>query len=106
MKKKVIQQKSQHKWKKKLFVLMLVVLCFGSLLFMQMRFTHVAGLVSLQHKFVSKSQAQGPKIAFLFIARNRLPLEMVWDAFFRVHFIFFPLLFIFICLCVCFGLSK
>lgn len=26
---------------------------------------------------------QRPKIAFLFIARNRLPLDMVWDAFFK-----------------------
>lgn len=25
-----------------------------------------------------------PKIAFLFIARNRLPLDVVWDAFFKV----------------------
>jgi hypothetical protein len=25
------------------------------------------------------------KVAFLFIARNRLPLELVWDAFFRVR---------------------
>ncbi|KAK2365501.1 Core-2/I-branching beta-1,6-N-acetylglucosaminyltransferase family protein [Trifolium repens] len=84
MKKKVVQQKSQHKWKKKVFALILVVvLCFGSLLFMQMRYTHVLGLVSLQHQFVSQSQVQKPKIAFLFIARNRLPLEMVWDAFFR-----------------------
>ncbi|CAI8594546.1 unnamed protein product [Vicia faba] len=80
MKKKVVQQR----WKQKVFGLILVVvLCFGSLLFMQMRYTHVLGLVSLQHQFVSQSQVQIPKIAFLFIARNRLPLEMVWDAFFR-----------------------
>ncbi|XP_027358590.1 glycosyltransferase BC10 isoform X2 [Abrus precatorius] len=83
MKRKVIQQKSQHKWKKKVFALILVVLCFGSLFFMQTRYTHVVGLVSLQHQFVSQPQVQVPKIAFLFIARNRLPLEMVWDAFFR-----------------------
>jgi hypothetical protein len=25
------------------------------------------------------------KLAFLFIARNRLPLDLVWDAFFRVR---------------------
>lgn len=86
MKKKVVQ----HKWKKKLFALILVVvLCFGSLLFMQIRYTHVVGLVSLQHQFVSQSQLQRPKIAFLFIARNRLPLELVWDAFFRVYSLFF-----------------
>lgn len=27
---------------------------------------------------------QKPKIAFLFIARNRIPLDMVWDVFFKV----------------------
>ncbi|EPS73913.1 hypothetical protein M569_00843, partial [Genlisea aurea] len=26
---------------------------------------------------------QKPKIAFLFIARNRLPLDVVWDSFFQ-----------------------
>ena len=25
------------------------------------------------------------RVAFLFIARNRLPLDLVWDAFFRVR---------------------
>ncbi|KAL5185901.1 hypothetical protein HKD37_05G011879 [Glycine soja] len=79
MKRKVVQ----HMWKKKLFALILVVFCLGSLLFMQTRYHHVAGLVSLQHRFVSEPEVQGPKVAFLFIARNRLPLEMVWDAFFR-----------------------
>lgn len=29
--------------------------------------------------------AQRPKIAFLFIARNRLPLDSVWDSFFRAE---------------------
>jgi len=72
---------------------------------MQMRYTHVLGLVSLQHQLVS--QVQKPKIAFLFIARNRLPLELVWDAFFRVHsfslsiIILFLFLFFFGILCVC-----
>lgn len=80
MKRKVIQQR----WKKKLFALIFVVFCFGSFLFMQTRYNHVVGLVSLQRHFVSEPEVQGPKIAFLFIARNRLPLEMVWDAFFRV----------------------
>jgi len=51
---------------------------------MQTRYNHVVGLVSLQRHFVSEPEVQRPKIAFLFIARNRLPLEMVWDAFFRV----------------------
>jgi len=80
MKRKVIQQR----WKKKLFASIFVVFCFGSFLFMQTRYNHVVGLVSLQRHFVSEPEVQRPKIAFLFIARNRLPLEMVWDAFFRV----------------------
>ncbi|KAK7271647.1 hypothetical protein RJT34_27723 [Clitoria ternatea] len=85
MKRRVVQQKSQHKWKKKVFLaLVLVMICFGSfLLFIQTRYSHVVGLVSLPHQFVSQPLVQVPKIAFLFIARNRLPLEMVWDAFFR-----------------------
>ncbi|PWA40300.1 Glycosyl transferase, family 14 [Artemisia annua] len=28
---------------------------------------------------------QKPKIAFLFLARNRLPLDLVWDQFFQLH---------------------
>ncbi|CAL0317286.1 unnamed protein product [Lupinus luteus] len=87
MKRKVIlhQQKSQqHKWKRKILTLIFVVgVCFGTLLFLQTRYNDVFGLVSFQHQVVSQSQVQIPKIAFLFIARNRLPLEMVWDAFFR-----------------------
>ncbi|KAI4348185.1 hypothetical protein L6164_008939 [Bauhinia variegata] len=79
MKRRVSQQKSQHKWKRRIFALLLLVLCFGSLLFiMQTQYTRIMGLASLQHRFV-----QRPKIAFLFIARNRLPLDFVWDEFFR-----------------------
>ncbi|XP_028772342.1 glycosyltransferase BC10 [Neltuma alba] len=78
MKRKVSQQKSQPKWKRKLFVLLLLGICFVSLFFMQTQYSRITGLTSLQHRFVDR-----PKIAFLFIARNRLPLEMVWDAFFR-----------------------
>ncbi|PHT91719.1 hypothetical protein T459_06832 [Capsicum annuum] len=32
---------------------------------------------------LSTPKIQNPKIAFLFIARNRLPLDIVWDAFFQ-----------------------
>ncbi|KAJ0433577.1 putative glycosyl transferase, family 14 [Helianthus annuus] len=31
----------------------------------------------------SSMLAQKPKIAFLFLARNRLPLDLVWDQFFQ-----------------------
>lgn len=81
MKRKVSQQKSQHRWRRKLFAVLLLGICFGTLLFMQTQYSRIKGLASLQHRFVDR-----PKIAFLFIARNRLPLEMVWDAFFQVRY--------------------
>ncbi|KAK9271721.1 hypothetical protein L1049_002084 [Liquidambar formosana] len=42
------------------------------------QYSRILRLASLPSPFV-----QRPKIAFLFIARNRLPLDMVWDAFFQ-----------------------
>ncbi|KAJ7970800.1 Core-2/I-branching beta-1,6-N-acetylglucosaminyltransferase family protein [Quillaja saponaria] len=78
MKRKVSPQKAQHRWKRKLFAVLLLGFCFGSLVLMQTRYSRIMVLASLRHPFI-----QRPKIAFLFIARNRLPLDMVWDAFFR-----------------------
>ncbi|GMH16654.1 hypothetical protein Nepgr_018495 [Nepenthes gracilis] len=42
---------------------------------------------SFQHRSRYKWNGKlfSPKIAFLFIARNRLPLDFVWDAFFRAE---------------------
>ncbi|XP_038716998.1 glycosyltransferase BC10 isoform X2 [Tripterygium wilfordii] len=79
MKRKVAQQKSSDKWKRKVFAAILLVVCVGSLVYMQTRCSQIMALASLRSQFVPK-----PKIAFLFIARNRLPLDMVWDAFFKV----------------------
>lgn len=42
--------------------------------------SRILTLASLRSHFI----VQKPKIAFLFIARNRLPLDMLWDAFFKV----------------------
>ncbi|KAH7528833.1 hypothetical protein FEM48_Zijuj05G0114700 [Ziziphus jujuba var. spinosa] len=42
---------------------------------MQSQYNRITTLTSMH--------AQKPKIAFLFIARNRLPLDIVWDAFFQ-----------------------
>lgn len=78
MKRKVVyqqQQKFNYKWKRKVFAAILLGFCFGSLVLMQCQYTRI---MSLRPRFVQK-----PKIAFLFIARNRLPLEMVWDKFFK-----------------------
>ncbi|XP_043808524.1 glycosyltransferase BC10 isoform X5 [Manihot esculenta] len=72
------QQKSHFKWKRKVYAVLFLGFCFGSLLLMQTQYTRILALASLQSRFVQK-----PKIAFLFIARNRIPLEIVWDAFFK-----------------------
>lgn len=79
MKRKPVQQKSQIRWKRKVLAALLVLLCFASLVLMETQYPQVVSLSSLRHRFIFK-----PKIAFLFIARNRLPLDMVWDAFFKV----------------------
>ncbi|XP_057983863.1 glycosyltransferase BC10 [Malania oleifera] len=77
MKRKVVSpQKSNYKWKRKLCAALLLAFCFGSLVLMQSQYSRVLILASLP-----LPSAQRPKIAFLFIARNRIPLEMVWDAF-------------------------
>ncbi|XP_044501384.1 glycosyltransferase BC10-like isoform X2 [Mangifera indica] len=65
-----------YRWKRKIFAAILVGFCLVSLVLMQSNCTRI---ISLRHRFDQK-----PKIAFLFIARNRLPLEMVWDKFFKV----------------------
>ncbi|KAJ4729274.1 Core-2/I-branching beta-1,6-N-acetylglucosaminyltransferase family protein [Melia azedarach] len=79
MKRKLIYQQQQHKfnykWKRKVFAAILLGFCFGSLVLMQTQYTRI---MSLRPRF-----SQRPKLAFLFIARNRLPLEMVWDKFFK-----------------------
>ncbi|XP_048330338.1 glycosyltransferase BC10-like isoform X2 [Ziziphus jujuba] len=71
------QKQPYYKWKRKIFAVLLMSLCFGFLLLiMQSQYNRITTLTSMH--------AQKPKIAFLFIARNRLPLDIVWDAFFQV----------------------
>lgn len=70
--------RSHYKWKRKLFVMLLLCFCFGSLVLMQTQYSRILVLASLPSPFVHR-----PKIAFLFIARNRLPLDIVWDVFFQ-----------------------
>lgn len=64
-----------------MFLLLLLCLCFASLIVLQIS-THINinSLMPISNPFVSR-----PKIAFLFIARNRLPLDFVWDAFFAAE---------------------
>ncbi|KAK4759889.1 hypothetical protein SAY87_023020 [Trapa incisa] len=78
MKRKASQQKHQTRWKMKVFAAVFMGFCFGSLMLMQTQYSRIMALASLRHLPTPK-----PKIAFLFIARNRLPLDMVWDTFFQ-----------------------
>ncbi|CAI9111488.1 OLC1v1011716C1 [Oldenlandia corymbosa var. corymbosa] len=86
--------REHHRWKRKLIVLLLVGLCFVTLAFMERQYSRITTLGFLASSSSYSSSwslkliqppflAQKPKIAFLFIARNRLPLDMVWDAFFQ-----------------------
>ncbi|CAK9161773.1 unnamed protein product [Ilex paraguariensis] len=78
MKRKASFKQSQHKWKIKLFAALLLVFSFSTLVLLETQYSRIKALASLSPTFVQK-----PKIAFLFIARNRLPLDLVWDAFFQ-----------------------
>ncbi|KAL5723886.1 Glycosyltransferase bc10 [Ranunculus cassubicifolius] len=68
------QQKLNCRWKRKFFLALLLSFCFASLVVMQLHYSRITSTNLVQ---------QQPKIAFLFIARNRLPLDVVWDAFFK-----------------------
>lgn len=82
MKKKASQQqKFLYRWKRKVYATLLFAFCLGSFVLIQARFNGIAAsLNSLKPRLDQK-----PQIAFLFIARNRIPLEFVWDAFFQVY---------------------
>lgn len=78
MKRRSISQKFHQRWKTKLFVVILLVFCFATLVLMESLYSRIKVLALISPPLVQKS-----KMAFLFIARNRLPLDMVWDAFFQ-----------------------
>lgn len=69
-----------------MFALLLIGLCcFFTLLIFEAQYTRIKLFASL-YRHNSPPLPQFPKTAFLFIARNRLPLDIVWDAFFQVVF--------------------
>ncbi|XP_047313245.1 glycosyltransferase BC10 [Impatiens glandulifera] len=78
MKRKVHSHKFLQKWTKLLFLLLLLVLCFGSVALLEKHLSQIKNFASFSPPAVLR-----PKLAFLFIARNRLPLDIVWDAFFQ-----------------------
>ncbi|KAL0439723.1 UNVERIFIED_CONTAM: Glycosyltransferase BC10 [Sesamum latifolium] len=51
---------------------------FATFVLMESEYSRIKMLSLISPPLIRK-----PKIAFLFIARNRIPLDMVWDAFFR-----------------------
>lgn len=77
VKKKSNQQKCSVRWMRKVFAVILIGFCLGSLILMQNEYSGIRVLASL----VSTPSIPKPKIAFLFIARNRIPLDIIWDAF-------------------------
>lgn len=73
------QNRPHHqKWKRRVLYVLLLCLCVGSFVLLEINRPNMNLLMPFTNLF-----AQQPKIAFLFIARNRLPLDFVWDAFFR-----------------------
>ncbi|XP_073060317.1 glycosyltransferase BC10-like isoform X2 [Primulina eburnea] len=78
MKRRSNSLKFHHIWKRKLFAMLLCFSCFTIFLLVESHYSPIQMLT-----FVSPPTIAKPKIACLFIARNRIPLDMVWDAFFR-----------------------
>ncbi|XAR51895.1 hypothetical protein NMG60_11006686 [Bertholletia excelsa] len=78
MKRRVSTHKSNQRWKRRFIILLFFGFCCGSLVLLETQYCKIKMFALLSPPFVQK-----PKIAFLFIARNRLPLDMVWDAFFQ-----------------------
>ncbi|KAI3463024.1 hypothetical protein Pfo_019687 [Paulownia fortunei] len=79
MKRRSNSHKFHHRWKRKLFSTLLLGFCFVIfVVLMESQCSRIKMLTLISPPLIRK-----PKIAFLFIARNRIPLDMVWDVFFR-----------------------
>ncbi|KAG5534880.1 hypothetical protein RHGRI_022862 [Rhododendron griersonianum] len=79
MKRRVNPLKSHHQWKRRLLLIVLFLgFCWASMVLLESQSSRIRTLGLFSPPYVQK-----PKIAFLFIARNRLQLDMVWDAFFQ-----------------------
>jgi len=77
-------------------LLLLLCLCLSSMFLLLLHSSSAPLEPAVEEKATGVAEAQAEveeaplppgnsKVAFLFIARNRLPLELVWDAFFRVR---------------------
>ncbi|GFP86970.1 hypothetical protein PHJA_000840800 [Phtheirospermum japonicum] len=77
MMRRTSSQKFHHRWKWKLFVMLLLAFSFASFVLIESQHSRVQML-----NLISPPSIPKPKIAFFFIARNRIPLDIVWDVFF------------------------
>lgn len=81
LKQKSLQkQKSFKPWRRRVFAAALLAFCFVSLVVMHAQHSRVKLYPLLSHRSLPSH-----KLAFCFIARNRITLDVVWDAFFRVN---------------------
>ncbi|KAK6128319.1 hypothetical protein DH2020_037938 [Rehmannia glutinosa] len=64
-------QKFHHRWKRKLFAMLLLGFSFVTFVLMESQYRRIK-MVNL----ISPPLIRKPKIAFLFIARNRIPLDL------------------------------
>lgn len=70
--------KPHNQWKTRLLIVLFLGFCWASIVLLESQYSRIKALALFSPRSVQK-----PKIAFLFIARNRLQLDMVWDAFFQ-----------------------
>lgn len=78
MKRRSNSGKFHHRWKRKFLAFLLIAICFATFLLMESEYSKI------KMKSLISPRLQKPKIAFMFIARNRIPLDIVWDVFFQV----------------------
>ncbi|KAJ0651943.1 putative glycosyl transferase, family 14 [Helianthus annuus] len=78
MKRKPVSARLRNKWKTKVFAVVLVGFCISTVLLMEAQYRQIGASSSRFSLFDRK-----PKIAFLFLARNRLPLDLLWHEFFE-----------------------
>ncbi|XP_051141383.1 glycosyltransferase BC10-like [Andrographis paniculata] len=77
MKRRSNSQKFHLSWRRKFLAVVLLVFCLATIGLMESQYSRVRTLMLISPPLLK------PKIAFLFIARNRIPLDMVWDVFFQ-----------------------
>ncbi|CAA0823416.1 Core-2/I-branching beta-1-6-N-acetylglucosaminyltransferase family protein [Striga hermonthica] len=70
--------KLHYRWKRKLLAVLLAASCFATFALFESLRSRIHTVSVTYPPLIRK-----PKVAFLFIARNRIPLDVAWDVFFR-----------------------